>query len=368
MTVDIIQILPPSLLGSLRQRIPGELKGPCPWCGGRDRFTLWAGRPPRATAYFCRRCERRGDAIQLVREVHGIGYREACQMLGEDTDHQRATHAPKARIFAPTAQERPARNLPSQPSEKWQQAATAFLRAAQDELRHSDEGLDYLFSRHIPLQAALRAGIGWHGQDEYVPATAWGVFTQSKVRIPAGLVIATRRRSGVVELTVRRIGHDLPRYERYWSIRGGGRGQAFVLGSAGVPVFVFEGSIDAVAAWSNRQHDIAVCALGGSFKSIDDATVSFVRQAPLVVLCPDNDDAGLAGLERWLCWFPDAIVYSSSYGKDVCDMMNAACQQWPVPDGAVSPDVWVDAALAEARRVLQERASSSLPSKAEVAA
>lgn len=47
----------------------GEWCGPCPFCGGRDRFRVWdrdSGGHPR---YWCRRCNSSGDAIAAFREV-----------------------------------------------------------------------------------------------------------------------------------------------------------------------------------------------------------------------------------------------------------------------------------------------------------
>ena len=62
----------------------GEYAGPCPWCGGRDRFRVWpyADRP----RYWCRRCNRNGDAIQYLRDRHGLTYRAACARLGLPLD------------------------------------------------------------------------------------------------------------------------------------------------------------------------------------------------------------------------------------------------------------------------------------------
>ena len=36
----------------------GEYAGPCPWCGGEDRFRVWpyADRP----GYWCRQCGKNG--------------------------------------------------------------------------------------------------------------------------------------------------------------------------------------------------------------------------------------------------------------------------------------------------------------------
>src|SRR5438105_3277926 len=50
----------------------GEYHGPCPLCGGRDRFIVQphADKP----AWWCRRCGKGGDAIQYVRERDGLGF------------------------------------------------------------------------------------------------------------------------------------------------------------------------------------------------------------------------------------------------------------------------------------------------------
>lgn len=49
---------------------------PCPNCGGRDRFTLFAnGR------HYCRGCGG-GDAIDLIQKVHGCSFKEALAIAG----------------------------------------------------------------------------------------------------------------------------------------------------------------------------------------------------------------------------------------------------------------------------------------------
>ncbi|MBK8221016.1 MAG: toprim domain-containing protein [Candidatus Obscuribacter sp.] len=56
---------------------PTPRKGsPCPNCGGRDRFTLFAnGR------HYCRGCGG-GDAIDLIQKVHGCSFKEALTLAG----------------------------------------------------------------------------------------------------------------------------------------------------------------------------------------------------------------------------------------------------------------------------------------------
>jgi phage/plasmid primase-like uncharacterized protein len=76
----------------LRLRRQGrELVGPCPRCGGRDRFAV----NPSKQLWNCRGCARGGDAIDLVRHVDGCSYREAVGVLGGEGNNKRV--APAAR-------------------------------------------------------------------------------------------------------------------------------------------------------------------------------------------------------------------------------------------------------------------------------
>lgn len=54
-----------------------ELVGPCPQCGGRDRF----GINLRKGLFLCRRCEARGDGIGLVMHVRGCTFPQALDWL-----------------------------------------------------------------------------------------------------------------------------------------------------------------------------------------------------------------------------------------------------------------------------------------------
>lgn len=59
----------------------GELVGPCPICGGRDRFAINLARG----AFLCRQCELRGgDQVALVGQVMGVGFKDALAWLMGD--------------------------------------------------------------------------------------------------------------------------------------------------------------------------------------------------------------------------------------------------------------------------------------------
>jgi hypothetical protein len=59
------------------RRVGGELVGPCPVCGGHDRF----GVSVRKNVWNCRQCEIGGDVIALAMHVYGIDFRGAVELL-----------------------------------------------------------------------------------------------------------------------------------------------------------------------------------------------------------------------------------------------------------------------------------------------
>lgn len=54
-----------------------ELVGPCPHCGGRDRF----GVNTRTNVFLCRRCDGKGDQVALVMLALGMDFRAALDWL-----------------------------------------------------------------------------------------------------------------------------------------------------------------------------------------------------------------------------------------------------------------------------------------------
>ncbi len=61
---------------STLRRAGGEFVGPCPACGGRDRFSL----APAKGVFNCRGAEG-GDAIKLARHLTGEDFLDACEIL-----------------------------------------------------------------------------------------------------------------------------------------------------------------------------------------------------------------------------------------------------------------------------------------------
>jgi putative DNA primase/helicase len=105
----------------LRGRRP-ERCGPCPRCGGRDRFAINVTKQ----VWNCRGCGKGGDVIDLVRHLDGIDYRAARALVGE--------------VQARPPQPAPARPI-SDGIELWRAAVPITGTAAESYLRR--RGLDH---------------------------------------------------------------------------------------------------------------------------------------------------------------------------------------------------------------------------------
>ena len=81
-------------LGSkLKRAGAGEYVGPCPVCGGKDRF----GVNIKKQVWNCRGCGKGGDAIGLAQHAGGATFIEAVAALSDEIADQSRTSAPKAR-------------------------------------------------------------------------------------------------------------------------------------------------------------------------------------------------------------------------------------------------------------------------------
>jgi hypothetical protein len=67
--------------GALKRAGAGEYVGPCPVCGGKDRFSV----NTRKGVWNCRGCGEGGDAIKLVRRVDRVTFAQAIETLAGST-------------------------------------------------------------------------------------------------------------------------------------------------------------------------------------------------------------------------------------------------------------------------------------------
>ena len=233
-------------------------------------------------------------------------------------------------------------------------SAAAFLADCQRDLETSPEALLAVCGRFLTPYTAQCTGIGWNPADRYVLRKSWGLTDlagqdgrpRTKLLLPRGLVIATRRRAGVVALTVR-CPNDRPESRpKYWQVKESSN-VPFVAGRAGLPVVLVESALDAALLWQESFNTVCGVALMGNMKGLDADTHAFIQSAPLLLAAPDNDDGGRAAWQRWNATYPHAILSPAVGQKDLGEMHAAALRLGPEP----TLGEWCAAALSLAHKI-----------------
>ena len=132
-----------------------SLQGPCPKCGGEDRFYL--GKSKKDPSWFiCSHCHpKAGDVIELVAWHEGISQAEACRKLGGETGEAYRPPRTEPRKPDPKPAEPPAWADP-----EWQAKAREQVGKASANLTQQSEAGQYLTSRGLKPEtwAAFRLG------------------------------------------------------------------------------------------------------------------------------------------------------------------------------------------------------------------
>lgn len=307
---------------------------------------------------MCRKCGASGDGIAFLMKRDGLSYREACEALSlEPTRGKTSAFTPSRHRAAQPAhgvKVLPAPEPAVLPCSEWMSSAAAFLADCQRDLETSPEALLAVCGRFLTPHTAQSTGIGWNPADRYVLRKSWGLpdlagqdgKPRTKLLIPRGLVIATRRRAGVVALTVR-CPNDCPESRpKYWQVKESSN-VPFVAGRAGLPVVLVESALDAALLWQESFNTVCGVALMGNMKGLDADTHNFIQSAPLLLAAPDNDEGGRAAWQRWNATYPHAILSPAVGQKDLGEMHAAALRLGPEP----TLGEWCAAALSLAHKI-----------------
>lgn len=295
----------------------GEYAGPCPSCGGTDRFRIW----PEKGKWWCRGCGKSGDAIAFMREFHGMTYGEACDALGVEPkysaeysrNNRRYRRRREQRTVTPERQWEPKAIEPRNPT--WQEKAESFVSWCQEHM--TDEHISFLLGRGITEETARRFRLGWNPTDLWRPRESWGLppETNEKGRpkrlwLPTGLTIPSGE-------PVQRIRVRKPEGEpRYYFLPGSSTAPMVITSKTNQAVVIVESELDGILLHQEAGELVDVVALGGSTFRPDQETVSFLQGKRLLISL-DSDEAGAK--ESWGWWlehFPKAKRWPVIDGKD----------------------------------------------------
>jgi len=302
----------------------GEYHGPCPVCGGNDRFHVWPEQGEQGS-FWCRGCDIAGDAIQYLRVVEGLSFRQACEKLGKDADATRA---------AQSRSERPAGFQPAtvvSPADLWQGKATAFADYCHTKLMATPEQLAWLAGRGITPDVAAHYRLGWNPSDVWRERSAWGLPEEikpetgkpKKLWLPKGLVIPVIEQHRAVQLRIRR-----PEGEpRYFVVPGSSR-QPLISRPDASAYVVVESGLDAILLDASAGDLVGVIAMHNDSAKPPASLFEILTTALHISVAMDSDkitrnkatgkleSAGAKASRWWIHQFPQAERTPIIGGKD----------------------------------------------------
>ena len=287
----------------------GEYAGPCPFCGGKDRFRVW----PESGRYWCRGCDKMGDSIQYLRDFRGLSYQEACLFVGCDPGPR------KQQVRTAPAQWVP--KEATAPGELWKAKARNFLDVAIKTLWTTDgEAMLAWLKTNKGLNDATIKEVGIALEDKFESRAAWGLDpiikadgTEKKQWIPAGLIIPLIIKDEIIRLRIRR--NDPGDGSRY-IIASGSSVAPLIIGQDKGAVVIVESELDAWLLSQIVGDLVSIVALGTATAKPDIESHKILKAAPVILISLDTDNAGTKA--AWKFW-------PETYGKKA--------KRWPTIQG-----------------------------------
>jgi DNA primase len=286
-----------------------EYHMPCFLCGGEDRFILWSdtGR------WWCRQCNEKGSAIDLLMRRDNLTYPEACERVGKPLNNNR-NRTPRP-IIPPTPQ-RANVSIPREHNhdiQEWRWRARDLVNRAMSYLHDvgrdgepcpsedAKHARDYLHERGLG-RAPMFYRLG------YVPIDYKANWGGLDVYIPKGILIpwwdSDDRRATPYKLNVRRLNGETPKY-----LMVAGSQNGLFNGHLITPrrvVALVEGEVDAMAVTNGTFGRVLGVATGSTMGGRRHKDIARLSLAGHVFVAYDTDEAGQKASEYWLSLLPNS--------------------------------------------------------------
>ena len=335
----------------------GTWGGPCPSCGGEDRFRIqpnFSGNDRHEGGrWICNQCYPKwSDAPGYLMTFNKMTYPDACRDLGIEP---KGRHELQASASRPTWKPREA----APPTSVWQEKAAEFVARTEKNLwlEAGAEARAHLEGRGLSRNFIKWARLGWNPEEKFDAYAKWGLPPEhnekgnpKKVWLPAGVVIPVFGGDGqVLRVKIRRSEPDVA--PKYIAITGGAATSFMVLGDARATVVV-EAELDALLLYQEAG-DLATMMATGSAQYKPDAEVfGRLKAAPVLLVALDAEKSGYAAWKWWRDNLPNARFCPVPVGKDPTEahQQRADLRAWV---GGLVPDDPPNA-YAEAQEELKE--------------
>ncbi len=324
--MELIEIIEED--GSTLRRVSGthagEFKGPCTFCGGKDRLTVW----PKRDRFICRKCKKSGDSIDYLKEKRGMDYVQSCKYLGRKLNFKKRSNK-NFNYLNPEWEPRIINN----PSLKWQEQARIILNRSINYLRgpFGKRHREFLNKRGINTPEIKNYCLGYLHKEVFASRKEWGLpesinETTGKpkgVWIPRGHVIPMLDKAGnVLRLRIRRTLIKKDDSQKYIILPGSHMGFMKFEYNKDNPSMILESELDAILCDSLRGDRVNFYAVGNASARPDVDTHEKLRNSK-VYFSLDNDEAGRAEFDWWSKQYLDTIEKFCPNNKDAGDFFAA---------------------------------------------
>ena len=289
--------------------------GACPFCeDGVDRFIVWPNSPSKRCTgrFWCRRCRKSGDTIDIYMKLKGVGD----EQNGKELFFQEYKESNKPLSF----QERYSSKALNGPTAPWRKKLGELVDVAHKNIWKQEEALKKLAIRGIPKEAIEAYRIGHLQMKTTFSAQSLGYEEGRKdIGVFPGIIIPTFEPSGsLIRIKVRRLDwKPSDTLGKYLAVSGSMGGMNLIGNRKAPHVIAVESELDAYAVAHAVKDKALVIAVGSNTKNPDLATDFLVKKKGRLIVIYDNDKGGQAMLKKWKGLYAKAEGAPSPIGKDI---------------------------------------------------
>jgi len=297
----------------------GNYKGPCPQCGGEDRFTV-TPNDSYGGSFICNQCNFHGDKIKYLREYRGLTYFEACATLNLQPkftyQSTRDLLNKENKVYTP-------KDIPN-PPKAWINKTTQLTFSFFQNMMSAPGKLhrDFLTQKKsLTIETIKKARLGFNPSGMKFSKNSFGLpedpeANKNTVWIAPGIVIPYfPLDEQLIRIRVRQE-NPAPGFGRYLMQTGSSSTFYICIGyNKSKPVVIVESELDAILINQEVGDLINVMATGSTTNYPCEISDKLIKDSSQVYVYPDKDQAG-EKMGEWYKKNYSAKVLVAPFGKD----------------------------------------------------